>query len=95
MPNVVLEWEDKGELPNGIDRLLVLHNKGDTLTDLVVGAKSTDMGIRPTVSHGMLPAGQSMQFEVMPRLYEGFKSAEGMIQAKAVNKATDLPRKSR
>jgi hypothetical protein len=89
LPNVVLEWEEKGELPGSIGKVMVLKNKGDTLTDLVVGSNSTDLGVRPTIAHGMLPAGQSVEFTVVPRLYEGFTAVEGTLEAKAVNKATE------
>ncbi|MBI5368014.1 MAG: carboxypeptidase regulatory-like domain-containing protein [Planctomycetes bacterium] len=88
LPRVELVWETKGELPGGIGKLLVLKNAGDTLTDLAVGSASTDLGINPSVSHGMFPAGASMEFRMVPRLYEGFQSAAGRVVAQAVNQVS-------
>lgn len=90
LPNVVLEWEDKGEIAGAIGRKLVLHNKGDTLTDLSVASIGSDLGMRPTIDHGLFPAGQSMEFQVIPRLYEGFTAASGQLVAKSVNKELKL-----
>jgi len=93
LPNVALKWEEKGALPGGIGKVMVLKNEGDTLTDLSVGSNSTDMGIRPTISHGLLPAGHSIEFQVVPRLYEGFTEADGKLIAQAVGQSSDIQQK--
>lgn len=93
LPKVDLAWETKGDLPGGIGKVLLLRNNGDTLTDLAVGSSSSTVGIHPTISHGMLPAGQTMEFQMVPRLYEGFQSAEAQVVAKAVNKASETGQK--
>ena len=90
LPKVALKWEEKGEIPGSIGKIMVLKNEGDTLTDLSVASNSTDIGIRPSIDHGMFPAGHTMEFQVIPRLYEGFTSADGMLVAKAVNKASEI-----
>lgn len=87
LPRVDLVWETKGEIPGGIGKILVLRNQGDTLTDLAVSTSSTAFGIHPSISHGMLPAGQSLEFRMVPRLHEGFQSVEGSVIASAVNKS--------
>lgn len=93
LPNVALEWEEKGEIPGGIGKVMLLKNKGDSLTDLSLRSSSSDMSVTPSTDHGLFPAGATMEVRLTPRLYEGFQSVTGKVTAKAVDKAVDAEQK--
>ncbi|MDQ7779277.1 MAG: carboxypeptidase regulatory-like domain-containing protein, partial [Planctomycetota bacterium] len=93
LPNVVLEWETKEDMAGRIGRILVLKNKGDSLTDLSLRCSSDDLSISPYIDHGIFPAGATMEVLLTPRLYVGFQSVEGKVIAKAVNKTAETEQK--
>lgn len=90
LPHVELEWQDLGALPLGHGRKLRLRNKGDTITDLQVSSEQSQaVKISPTVQHGMLASGRSLDFEVTPRFYQGFKGVKSKILARGLDKSFD------
>ncbi len=91
LPEVKLEWEDLGPTAEGYGRLLRLSNRGDGLTDLALSSDSPDMSVSPRVEHGIFPAGASMEVRALPRLYEGFRSAQAQLAASAVDKTVPFP----
>ena len=87
LPRIELEWKDLGMDKDGIAHLYQLKNKGDTVTDLSVQSEAgNDVSISPTVTHGMLRAGQSMRFKVRPRFYKGFRQVSTKLVAKTLDK---------
>lgn len=91
LPNVDLVWEDLGPTPAGFGTRLRLRNQGDTLTDLSVDSNGGDFSVSPSIQHGLLPAGQHLDLDVYPRLYDGFQSVSGQVQARAVNQSQAHP----
>lgn len=92
LPRIDLEWQDMGASDAGTARTLLLINHGDAVTDLAVAAEQKDLLlISPTVSHGLLPAGASMQFRVEPRLYEGFTGVKTNLIARTLDKTFAQP----
>jgi hypothetical protein len=87
LPDVRLEWELAGDKPDGIGRVFRLRNKGDGLTDLSVSCSSPEIFLMPSVEHDIFPKGATLEITATPRLYEGFKSVEGKLIARAVGKA--------
>jgi len=86
LPVVKLVWEDLGAAPNGLAHNFRLVNQGDPLTDVALVADTPGLVVNPVMSHGFLPAGQSINVTVKPKLHEGFQSVAGNVIAKAVNK---------
>lgn len=92
LPHVELAWEDLGPLPLGHGRKLRLRNKGDTITDLQVSSeKNQAVRISPTIQHGLLQSGRSIEFTVTPRFYEGFTGVQSKILARGLDKSFDYP----
>ena len=91
LPKVDLQWEEKGEIPGGVGKLLLLKNKGDTLTDLSLASSSRDLVISPSLDHGLFQAGSTIEVRAMPRLYEGFRSVDSGIVVKSVDKVLNAP----
>lgn len=90
LPHVELEWQDLGPLPLGHGRRLRLRNSGDTLTDLQVSsAEEQAVRITPTIQHGLLQAGQSIDFDVVPRFYPGFTGVSSRILARGLDRSFD------
>jgi len=92
LPNVRLEWEPAGDKPIGIGKIIRLRNKGDGLTDLTIESDTADIILSPAVQHSVFPPGATMEIAADARLYEGFRSVEGKITARAVDKqiSTDV-----
>ncbi len=86
LPNVKLEWEAAGDQPEGLGKVLRLHNRGDGLTDLRIASSDPDLHVSPTIEHGVLPAGSSLEIVATPRLYEEFQKIEASLTAGAVGK---------
>ncbi|MBM4060217.1 MAG: hypothetical protein FJ265_03835 [Planctomycetes bacterium] len=84
LPRVALRWQDAGPLEDGIGRRLRLHNDGDGLTDVRVWSDG-DLGLSPTVDHGLLPPGSVLDFEARPRLWPGFQSLTAKVDARALS----------
>ncbi|MCW8906143.1 MAG: carboxypeptidase regulatory-like domain-containing protein [Sedimenticola sp.] len=92
LPHVELVWEDLGPLPLGHGRKLRLRNKGDTITDLQVSSeKNQAVRISPTIQHGLLTSGGSLEFTVTPRFYEGFQGVQSKILARGLDKSFNYP----
>jgi len=91
LPVVNLEWELVGPVEDELGQQFILHNKGDTLTDLQLNSSSPDLLISPAISHGLFPAGRSLEVIVRPSLYEGFQSLEAIVTAKGVDKEVSMP----
>lgn len=90
LPRVELVWSDVGPAPDGRGRVLRLTNRGDPVTDLaVVPAEAGKVSIMPTVRHGLLPAGQSMDFTVSPLFREGYTGVATRIVASSLDKAVE------
>lgn len=85
LPEVKLEWEDRGPLESGLGRRLSLVNRGDGLTDLAVAADDPGLGLSPQVDHADLPSGGRLDFVVRPRLDEGFQRIEAAVTATALD----------
>lgn len=92
LPHVELKWSDLGPAPNGTGRILRLSNLGDAITDLaVVPAEANALVLAPTVRHGLIAQGASLDFVVTPRFYDGFKGVSTRIRALALDKAFEHP----
>ena len=85
LPVVKLRWEDLGAAPTGLAHTFRLRNEGDPLTDLALVA-DPGLVVSPAMSHGFLQAGQAVDVSVKPKLYDGFRSVAGRVNAKAVGK---------
>jgi len=84
LPVVKLAWEDLGATEDGVGRRLRLTNLGDPLTDLALTTGSPELLLSPEVSHGLLPAGRSLDVVAAPRLHEGFRALASAVSATAV-----------
>ena len=91
LPVVNLEWELVGPVKDGLGQQFILHNKGDTLTDLQLNSSSPDLFVSPAISHGLFPAGRILEVIARPRLYEGFESLEAIMTAKGLDKEVSMP----
>ncbi len=87
LPQIKLEWQEIGNTPLGLGKRYKLYNRGDTVTDLAVTASDpAKVIVTPSIFHGMLPAGQSIEMVATPRLFNGFKSATCELLARALEK---------
>ena len=91
LPVVNLEWELIGPIKDELGQQFILHNKGDTLTDLQLNSSSPDLFISPAMSHGLFAAGRTLEVIARPRLYEGFQSLETTVTARALDKEVSMP----
>ena len=89
LPVVALEWEDLGPTPDTLGRKLRLRNKGDTLTDLSITSSTPDATLAPSVEHGLLQTGDTLEVTVRPRLYDGFQGVEAAIVAHSLDKTVE------
>lgn len=87
LPKVDLQWVDRTpQGQEGLSRTYELVNRGDTLTDVNVGAANDSVRISPEVKHGLIQAGQRLRFDVYPKIGEGFTGCEDEIQATSIGK---------
>jgi len=90
LPRVELVWSDVGPAPDGRGRVLRLTNRGDPVTDLaVMPGEAGKVSIVPTVRHGLLPAGQAMDFTVSPLFREGYTGVATRIFASTLDKTVE------
>lgn len=87
LPEVKLDWQAVGVAPSGLGQVFRLINNGDSLTDLRLWADNPDVLIRPSIGHGLFPAGQSLTVTVEPVLYDGFSAVTAIVAAGAVGKS--------
>lgn len=88
LPKVDLAWEELGPATTGLGVRLKLINNGDSLTDLTVRAETAEITLSPSIEHGMLPAGHSVELTAYPRLHDGFQSVTGALTATAVGQSS-------
>ncbi len=87
LPHIELLWQDQGIAEDGYSHRYRLRNVGDAITDLSVSSEHPDkVDISPTVQHGLLPSGSSMNFIVAPHFYDGFKAVETTLIAAGMDK---------
>lgn len=91
LPVVDLAWEDAGPTPLTLGRILRLHNRGDTLTDLRLSSSNPDVTIAPAIEHGLFAAGDTLEMRALPRLHEGFTSADTELVAGALDTSVTFP----
>ncbi|MBN1420627.1 MAG: hypothetical protein JXP34_17780, partial [Planctomycetes bacterium] len=91
LPEVKLRWEDRGAAGFGLGRAFRLVNQGDTLTDLQIRATGEDVSVSPSVEHGMLRRGASLDVTVYPKLDESFRSASTDLSAAAFGTEVTQP----
>ena len=86
LPVVKLKFEPLGDLKDGLGTRLRLRNLGDTLTDLRLSTTEKDLAVSPSMEHGLLERGASIELLVTPNLHEGFSSVTGLVEAHAIGK---------
>lgn len=92
LPKVDLAWEDLGDIEGTRGRRYRLRNLGDPVTDLQVTAADPDsVEVVPSVHHGLLRAGGTIEFTVTPRFHEGFTGVETTLVARGLDKAFEQP----
>ncbi len=91
MPKVALRWEDVGPAAHGIGHRFRVLNEGDTLTDFAVYSDSRDVSLSPSINHGLLPAGESIEIAAYPRLFNGFTGMSATLFARGLDKPTPHP----
>jgi len=84
LPEVVLAFEDLGPVQHGLGRRYRLKNEGDTLTDLAITSRDPGVVFDPTILHGLLLEGRSVDFTARPELHEGFEGISTELVATAV-----------
>ena len=86
LPVVKFEWKDMGPTADKTGHKFQLINKGDTLTDLDLLSETEGLTVSPAVHHGLFKANQRLDVVASPVLCEGYKSIEGSLIAKALDK---------
>ncbi len=90
LPQIKLAWEEIGPVTYGLGKRYRLINRGDTITDLAVTSARDDVSIVPAITHGLLPAGDSVEMTIYPRLHQGFQRLSTRITARGLNKEFPL-----
>ncbi len=91
LPKVALRWEDVGPAAHGLGHRFRVVNEGDTLTDFAVYSDSRDVSLSPSINHGLLPAGASVEIAAYPRLFDGFTGMSATLFARGLDKPTPHP----
>ncbi|PIE65781.1 MAG: hypothetical protein CSA26_02385 [Desulfobacterales bacterium] len=86
LPVVKLVWQKLGDVTYGMGQKYRISNRGDSITDLSVGNTKNTFYTIPSINHGNLPSGASVDITVYPRLSEGFTHAEDILVARGMGK---------
>ncbi len=94
LPTVKLEWEALGPDPTRpLAQRFRVHNRADAITDFAVLSDKPGVTLTPSINHGLLPAGGSVEIVASPTLREGFTGLEATLIARGLDKQFEQPYK--
>lgn len=94
MPNVEFNAELVGQNAATLARQVEVHNTGDALTDFTATAEAAgdyQVYVTPTMDHVSLRRGESVRFDVVPVLFEGFTACEAELVLRAAHVDHRIP----
>jgi hypothetical protein len=94
--NFKLAFKVVSDDPHTLAKTIDIQNEGDSLADLAVTTVTTaasnqnEVRLQPSVTHGYLPSGQTLEIVAAPVLYLEFQSLSTQIQVSAGGQTTSF-----